>query len=395
MKSKKILLVRSTPNDIDINGYNVQQVGLGKAFVDMGYSYDFITFKKDKKSCREFVFYENNGIQARCLEKSRKRFLRWGINMDICKKEFVGQYDLIICQEYYQYQSFLMAKSSPNVALYSGPYYNLFLPKFLSPIFDKFIGPQLNKLVKVIFVKSVLAQEFLAKKGYTGLKNVGVALDTTRFDHVELKPETKVLVDYMQKNRCLLYVGALSDRKNYPFLLDLYAKMLEKEPDLKFVVIGKSVSSFWHKLFGGKDKDYEVECVKNVPQNVLNGIKRIERMENPQLKYIYPLSKAFLLPSKLEIFGMVLLEAMYLGAPVVTSRNGGSLTLMGDSDQYGQIVEKFDVDLWAAAILRYLNDEDYALRVRNNAMKLIKQDYNWDTTAKRMLDHLRANGYDI
>ena len=392
---KRILLVRSTANDIDINGYNVQQVGLGKAFVDMGYNYDFVTFKKDKGSCRDFVFYEKDGIQARCLEKPRKRFLRWGINMDICKKEFVGQYDLIICQEYYQYQSFLMAKSSPNVALYSGPYYNLFLPKFLSPIYDKFIGPQLNKLVKVIFVKSVLAQEFLAKKGYTGLKNVGVALDTTRFDHVELKPETKELVDYMQKNRCLLYVGALSDRKNYPFLLDLYAKMLEKEPDLKFVVIGKSVSSFWHKVFGGKDKDYEVKCLKNVPQNVLAGIKRIERMENPQLKYIYPLSKAFLLPSKLEIFGMVLLEAMYLGAPVVTSRNGGSLTLMGNSDQYGQIVEKFDVDQWADAILRYLNDDDYALRVRNDAMKLIKQDYNWDTTAKRMLDHLRANGYDI
>ena len=41
---KKILLVRATPNDLDINGYNVQQVGLGKVFVKMGYDYDFITF---------------------------------------------------------------------------------------------------------------------------------------------------------------------------------------------------------------------------------------------------------------------------------------------------------------------------------------------------------------
>ena len=37
MSKKKILLVRSTPNDLDINGYNVQQVGLGKVFCDMGY----------------------------------------------------------------------------------------------------------------------------------------------------------------------------------------------------------------------------------------------------------------------------------------------------------------------------------------------------------------------
>ena len=392
---KRILLVRSTPNDIDINGYNVQQVGLGKAFVDMGYNYDFVTFKKDKGDCREFVFYERDGRKARCLEKPRLRFLRWGINKDICKKEFVDQYDLIICQEYYQYESYLMAKSSPNVALYSGPYYNLFLPKFLSPIFDKFIGPKLNQRVKVIFVKSVLAQEFLANKGYTGLLNVGVALDTSRFDQVELKPETKELIDYMQQNRCLLYVGALSDRKNYPFLLDLYAKMLETEPDLKFVVIGKSVSSFWHKLFGGKDKDYEKECVKNIPEKVLAGIKRIERLENPQLKYIYPLCKAFLLPSKLEIFGMVLLEAMYLGAPVVTSRNGGSMTLMGGSDQYGQMVEKFDVNNWAAAIHRYLNDSNYTRLVKENAQRLIGEQYTWDKIAKRMLDHLKTNGYEI
>ena len=30
------------------------------------------------------------------------------------------------------------------------------------------------------------------------------------------------------------------------------------------------------------------------------------------------------------LFGMVLLEAMYFGAPVVSSRNGGSLTLFAD-----------------------------------------------------------------
>lgn len=392
---KKILLVRSTPNDLDIKGYNVQQLGLGKAFVDLGYNYDFITFKQDESKCNETVFYEKDGKKARCIEKPRMRFLRWGINKDICQKEFVSQYDLIICQEYYQYESYLMAKNSCNVALYSGPYYNIFLPRFFSPIYDKMIGPKLNKLVRVKFVKSVLAEEFLTSKGYTGLMNVGVALDTTRFDNVELKPETKALIEYMQKNRCILYVGALSDRKNYPFMLEVYAKLLKKVPDLKFVVIGKSVSGFWHKLFGGKDRDYEEKCIKNVPDHIKAGIKRIERIENPQLKYIYPLCKSFLLPSKLEIFGMVLLEAMFLGAPTVTSKNGGSMTLMGDSDDYGQIIEQFDVDKWADAVLRFICDEKYTVRVKENAQRLIRDEYNWDVIAKRMLDHLKACGYEI
>ena len=33
---KNILLVRATPNDLDINAYNVQQIGIGKSFVNKG-----------------------------------------------------------------------------------------------------------------------------------------------------------------------------------------------------------------------------------------------------------------------------------------------------------------------------------------------------------------------
>ncbi len=390
--SKRILLVRSTHGDLDIKGYNVQQLGLGKAFVDLGYNYDFITFKRDKTKCIETVFYEKNGIKARCIEKPRTRILRWGINKEICQKFFLSQYDLIICQEYYQLQSYLMARNSPNVVLYSGPYYNMFLPKFISPFYDFLIGPKLNKLVKVIFVKSVLAKEFLEKKGYRGLMNVGVALDTSRFDNVDIAPDTQKLVSYMQENECILYVGALSDRKNYPFMLELYAKLLEKRPNLKFVVIGKSVSSFWHKLFGGKDKDYEEKCMRHIPEHVKKGIMRVQRIDNPQLKYIYPKTKAFLLPSKLEIFGMVLLEALYLGAPTVTSRNGGSLTLLGRSGKYGQIVDEFNVDKWAEAVLRYLDNGDYAESVKTEGQKRVNDEFMWSIIAKKMINKCKEEG---
>lgn len=392
--SKRILVVRSIPNNLDYKGYNIQQVGLGRSFVDLGYDYDFITFNKFEKKCKSFVFYENKGCQARWIEKPRYRFLRWGINTEICQKKFLAQYDIIICQEYYQLESYLIARNSRNVALYSGPYYNLFLPKFLSPFYDYIIGPRLNLLVRVIFVKSVLAYNFLSRKGYTGIKNVGVALDTSRFEDVVVRPETQVLIDYMKKNRCLLYVGALSDRKNYPLMLQIYAMLLKSVPDLKFVVIGKSVSSFGHKLFGGKDTDYEENCMKRISKSVSSGIIRVERIENPQLKYIYPLCKAFLLPSKQEIFGMVLLEAMYLGAPVVTSMNGGSMTLIGNREEFGQIVEEFDVKQWAEAVLRYLNDESYTARVKENGRRRVKQEFSWASIVREMLEHLKNAGYN-
>lgn len=381
---KKVLLIRSTPNDIDINAYNVQQVGIGKAFCDKGFNFDFITFKKNAPR-NQFVFYENGECQAKCIELPRKRFFRWGINTDICNEEFLKQYDLIICQEYYQLETYLISRKSDKVVMYSGPYYNMFMPKFLSPIYDFLFTKKINRQIKHKFVKSVLAYDFLQKKGYSGLENVGVALDTTRFENVEILPETQKLIDFMKVNHCILYVGALSDRKNYPFLLEVYKKVVEKRSDIKLVIIGKSRVSAIEKLLGKKDDDYAAKYNDKLSPEINDGIYHLERLDNPQLKYIYPLAKAFLLPSKLEIFGMVLLEAMYFGAPVVSSRNGGSLTLMEDGT-CGQIVSEFDSELWRDAIFRYIDNPEYASSVVEEGKKKIADEYTWDFITDKILN---------
>lgn len=380
---KNILLVRATPNDLDINAYNVQQVGIGKSLVNKGYNYDFITFKKNAPR-KETVFYEKDGCRAKCIELPRIRVLRWGINTDICKKEFLDKYDLIICQEYYQLETYLISCKSNRVAMYTGPYYNMFLPKCFSPIYDFLFTKRINRQIKHKFVKSVLAYDFIEKKGYTGLTNVGVALDTSRFVDVEILPETKQLIDFMKNNKCLLYVGSLIERKNYPFLLETYKKMLQRDPDVKLVLIGKSKVSGVEKYLGKKDSEYAAKYDKNLTEKEKAGIYHLERLANPQLRYIYPLAKAFLLPSIQEIFGMVLLEAMYFGAPVVSSRNGGSLTLMADG-KCGQIVDEFDAEKWCDAISKYLDDPQYAKSVVEAAMNKVKEEYTWDAITNTML----------
>ena len=382
--SKKVLLVRATPSALHIDDYNVQQLGIGKCFVQKGFDYDFITFKKNEPR-KNFVFYESNGCRARCIELPRMKIFRWGINRSICTEEFLSQYDLIICQEYYQLETYLISCKSDKVVMYTGPYYNMFFLRFFSPIYDVLFTRKINKQIKHKFVKSALAYDFMAKKGYTGLENVGVALDTTRFENVEILPETQKLVDFMTENRCLLYVGSRIPRKNYPFLLEVYQKVLEKAPDIKLVTIGKSrVSAFQRKYLGKKNEDYALACEKGLPQEVKRGICHLDNMENPQLKFIYPLAKAFLLPSILEIFGMVLLEAMYLGAPIVSSENGGSVTLMSDGT-CGQIVKEFDADKWATAIMRYLDNEEYAKKVVAAGKEKLKTTCNWNIIVDRFL----------
>lgn len=369
---KKILFVRTVPYDFNANTYNVQGFGLGKAFCRLGYDFDFLCFSSKEE--KEYVLCEESGHKLTVIVKKRLRVFRTGINLSICSKEFLSQYEFVISCEYGQFMTYALSKASDNVVMYSGPYYNLFMLPFMSPIYDAIFTKSMNKNLKCKFVKSELAKEYLEKKGYTDLVNIGVALDIERFDaDVAIQPETQKLMQFMKNNRCILYVGALSDRKNYPFILEVYKKLLDKNPDIKFVLIGK-----------GKEK-YVSRYMSTLTSQQQSNIYRLGKIDNAQLKYIYPLAKAFILPSKLEIFGMVLLEAMYLGAPVVTSWNGGSSTLIKGYGT-GQIVKEFDVKQWCEAVQAYLDDEDFAKATTKKAKELISTEFVWETLAKKMLE---------
>lgn len=370
---KRILYIKNSASKINLNTYNVQAVGLGKAFCKLGYDYDFLFFSNQNAIVQQEII---NGKLFRIISKKGVRILRSYYCKSILNREYLKEYDFVISTEYGQLMTYFLSKTSDNIVMYSGPYYNLFKLPFISPLYDFLFTKRINESIKYKFVKSELAKKYLEKKGYTNLINIGVALDIERFDvDIEVSSEVKKLIKYMQCNECMLYVGALSKRKNYPFLLKIYKKIHAQNSNIKFVIIGKG------------EKKYVSRYLKRLTEDERSGIYHLEQIDNTQLKFIYPLAKVFLLPSKKEIFGMVLLEAMYLGAPVVTSWNGGSSTLIAGK-RTGQIVKKFNVSEWEKAILKYLDNDDLKKEVVNNAHELVNEQYNWKMIASRMLDNI-------
>ena len=384
----RILFVRSTPYDEDLNGYNVQGAGIARAFCKLGHDCDYLNFHKSKEEI--ITLCEMDGHIARAIFVKRIRLFRTGISFAALKHEFLSQYDIVICREYNQIMTHLIAKRHPNTSMYSGPYWNMFMIPPISVIYDLFYTKKLNKELRCKFVKSQLAKEYLENKGYSDLIDVGVGLDTTRFKDVESVESTKKLEEYMRNNRCILYIGTLDSNKNIPFILEVFGRVLERAPDVKLLLIGKSRQSLANKLRGKSNESYYEELIQTIPSNIRQSIKHIDRVDNPQLRYIYPLTKVFILPSIHEIFGMVMLEAMYFGAPVITSKNGGSSTLIKD-ELYGQMIEKFDSDKWAAGVLRYLEDEEYTRKVKDNCKTLIREQYTWETIAAKMLSSIENN----
>jgi N-acetyl-alpha-D-glucosaminyl L-malate synthase BshA len=83
-----------------------------------------------------------------------------------------------------------------------------------------------------------------------------------------------------------------------------------------------------------------------------------------------------LMPSSSESFGLVALEAMACGVPVVASRIGGLPDLIGENGA-GKLVEHGDVDGFAAAALEFLSDDD---RLKAASVAAVKRASEYSAT---------------
>ena len=81
---------------------------------------------------------------------------------------------------------------------------------------------------------------------------------------------------------------------------------------------------------------------------------------------------------------MVLLEAMYFGLPVITTINGGSMTLIKDKDT-GIICDLNDVNSWCESIMNLFKDQNLRDKISVNASKLIKENYTWDALSDKFV----------
>lgn len=372
MACKKILYVRSGPYKVNLNGYNLQEIGLGKAFCRKGYDVD-ILYYSDENKVQELETKTNNHL--RILWSKGIRLLRSGVYPSILKKSFLDKYDIVMISEYSQIMAVLLSNLHHNVYVYNGPYYNLFKLSFMECFYDKIFVKKINRQTKMIFCKTKMAEDYLVNKGFTRTQPVGVGLDTDNYHKTaSIDDHTQDVIDKMKDRKNVLYVGSISKRKNVELTVKAFINYLQNNLDDKksqLVIIGKG------------SKSYTNYCKSLIPKDLRERIIWIEFLKNAQLKYIYQRADVFLLPSKQEIFGMVLLEAMYFGVPVIASLNAGSDTLITDSEN-GFIIKDENIQKWSAKINLLLTNEDLAKSVGKKATQTIKNEFTWDNIAAKM-----------
>lgn len=373
---RKILLLRCNAMELPINTYNIQYIGMGKYYCSIGYDCDLVVYSKKTETIEIF----NNGKNKITLIKIKaKRLLRQAIFKEYLNRDKLNEYEYIIVNEYKHLMPLKMAKlnSRAKLIVYDGPYYNTDIIKPFSLLRDIFFVPEYKKHIKYIASKSDLAVEYLNRKGLQCVQKVGVGIDIDRFkETVELSDDAVEVINFMKKGKTLLYIGQIVKRKNFKFLVDVFKEVRKRDPEVKFVIIGKGKK---------RNKYYVNSCKKKLDKIGENSYFWKKSLPNKELGEIYRKASLFLLPSRKEIFGMVLLESMYFGTPVISSLHGGSKTCI-TSGENGVVIEKFDKFIWAEQIMQLLNDSQKLNAMGGNAHKTIVDNFTWHVVGQNILN---------
>lgn len=220
-----------------------------------------------------------------------------------------------------------------------------------------------------IFVSPVV-QEMLSSYASNGSRVIPNGIDYERFADPALAP----IQEFGDGRPNILFVGRLDERKGFRYLLQAYPHIKQAIPDARLLVVG---------AFGEQE---QAALVDHVSANNLSDVHFIGRVSPEDLARYYRTATLFCAPSTGgESFGIVLLEAMAAGLPIVASDIAGYRSVMSDNLE-GRLVRPCDDEALADAIIGLVRQPSERARLARHGRATAAQ-YDWHMVAPRVLDY--------
>jgi len=220
------------------------------------------------------------------------------------------------------------------------------------------------KMDGIIGVAPVALKYF---KGFKGPKTVipnGVNLE-------EFSPKVTKIKRLFDDKINILFVGRLEERKGLIYLLRAFKILEKKFSNLRLIIVGE----------GELKKDYQ----KYIQENKLKEVFFAGEKKGKEVPPYYTSSDIFVAPSIFgESFGVVLLEAMASGVPVVAFANKGYKeflkgkkgTLLAPPKNYKGLAKKIEI---------LIKDESLRTKMGSQGRKEV-ENYSWEKICEKVLD---------
>ena len=226
------------------------------------------------------------------------------------------------------------------------------------------------------------ADKIIAVSEYTKVKLAsiyGVALDKIEviyngweersfaFSEKE-KAEVKAKYNISNGKPILLFVGRVDDRrKGLDVLLKAFKIMLTKR-DARLVVVGS-----------GNQKPFR-ELSSSL--GIMSQVIFTSFVDDLTLQRLYSICDVYVCPSRLEGFGLTILDAMAAGKPVVATK-AGAIPEIVESGQNGFLVPANNENELAMTIMQILDNSLQAKAMGENNRKKVQMHYSWEIAAHK------------
>ena len=227
--------------------------------------------------------------------------------------------------------------------------YDIYGLPFTNKYWENKIAYTLNNADRVITVSKSNLDCIQKLKTSTNTKIIPNGYDSNLFKPMD-KAECRNKVGLSSDKKVILTVGNLVKIKGHKYLIEAMKEIVKKRRDVLCLIIGSG----------------------NLKTRLENQIKKLEMAEFVKLLGGIPHNEIafwmnacdlFVLPSLSESFGVVQVEAMACGKPIVATYNGGSEEII-TSEDYGYLVETGNPERLAEKILLALDknwNEEYIL----------------------------------
>ncbi len=176
----------------------------------------------------------------------------------------------------------------------------------------------------------------------------------------------------------ILYAGRLIDLKGIDYLIRALPAVLKQFPETQLLVVGS-----------GPMKDDLVNLSNSL--NLAERVAYIDAVSQEELLDYYTSADLFVLPSivnakgETEGLGVVLLEAMACGLPVVGSAVGGIPDIITDGET-GLLARQKEPDSLAEKITKILSDSPLRRKLVENGYRVVQKKFSWDKISEKFIE---------
>ena len=190
------------------------------------------------------------------------------------------------------------------------------------------------------------------------------------------RPDPKLLQRFRRalagdEERLVLYVGRLDPEKGVEVLLQAFAAVLAERLRARLVLAGSG-------------KLEEELRKKSASLGVDKSTVFAGYVQGETLNYLYRCADVLAVPSLYEPFGIVALEGMICGTPVVASDTGGLSEILRSSGD-GVLVKPGSIADWFRALIAILSDAEARRKIGENGRRKAQRVYSWKRVAEAVM----------